>query len=990
MNTNNFYKKPLATCISAIIAMSFSNQVIAQDSEKAEVDEVITVKGIRGSLIRSMDLKRDTFGVMDAISAEEMGKFPDTNLAESLQRITGVTISRSNGEGSEITVRGFGPHFNLVTLNGRQMPGTGFTRSFNFENLSSEGVSTLEVVKTARAETPTGGLGATVNIVTPKPLQSPGQKVSVMGKMINDTSNVAGDDFTPEFAALYSNTFMDNTFGVAATVSYHRRDFQQQTANIQGWHANVELPSEPSGEVIDHRPTDSEGNPVAAYTDKDGNAVAGHFFPKDMNYSYSDVQRERINGQVTLQYAPTEDLTITTDFTGTLATTGVETTGWGIWNNFGGNINAYELDENGTAVFADIAGDDGSFTMSRNTTEVDSRSFGLNLDWQLNSDIHVELDMHDSVSKIDNGKDKGIKSNGQVILGSDKLEKKIYDYRTGEVPHYEILWNNGTNELAANEIDSNFGQFTHTPGESKVQQVQLDTTWTNPEYSALAKIKGGVSYTKQTLSGSNAWSGLLGKPGFNPSFANIFPSSIFTKQDTSGFLDEFAGGGSALSPNYFYTYDFDQVLAIKQAYLTADVVGESDAFMLGISEDAPQDLVEETTSALYLQSEWYFDVMDFPVQINAGMRYEKTDVISPSESRIVEDVVWSTSSEWITNFAGDGEFQRVTNEGGYDVFLPMLDLKVDLTDDVVGRFSVGKSMTRPELGFLLGGESYTGSPKIGARTGSRGNTNLKPYQSTNIDLSVEYYYEEASYMSLGLFAKKVADWIDTTTVGVTLDGVHDVYQGQRYNEAVSQIEANGEQATDSAIHAQLVANGYGNDADAIEADPSSDPLLVWSVTSPENVEKREVYGAEIAIQHMFGESGFGTAFNATIVDGDVTYDPSILDTQTVLPGISDSANFQAFYEKDGLSVKATYAWRDAYLIGQGQDQGSSEAPPQFAKAFGQWDVSVNYDIDENLTVFFDGVNINNETEQGYGRFEEQFLFARQYGPRYTLGARYSF
>ncbi|MFB0999243.1 MAG: TonB-dependent receptor plug domain-containing protein, partial [Colwellia sp.] len=116
------------------------------------------------------------------------------------------------GEGSQITVRGFGPNFNLVTLNGRQMAGTGFTRSFNFENLSSEGVSSLEIMKTARAEAPTGGLGATVNIVTAKPLQNPGQKFSFMAKGIHDTSVEEGDDVTPEIAGIYSNTFDDDRF----------------------------------------------------------------------------------------------------------------------------------------------------------------------------------------------------------------------------------------------------------------------------------------------------------------------------------------------------------------------------------------------------------------------------------------------------------------------------------------------------------------------------------------------------------------------------------------------------------------------------------------------------------------------------------------------------------------------------------------------------------------------------------------------------------
>ena len=175
-------------------------------------------------------------------------------------RITGVSVSRANGEGSQITVRGFGPEFNLVTLNGRQMSGTGFSRSFNFENLSSEGVSALEVYKTARADVPTGGLGATVNIVTTKPLQSPGQKFSLMTKGIYDSSNETGEDVTPEVAGVYSNTFHDDRIGVSANFSYQRRDFQRQSANIRSWQLNPNLSD--SAVVTDGRAQDVDGNVI--------------------------------------------------------------------------------------------------------------------------------------------------------------------------------------------------------------------------------------------------------------------------------------------------------------------------------------------------------------------------------------------------------------------------------------------------------------------------------------------------------------------------------------------------------------------------------------------------------------------------------------------------------------------------------------------------------------------------------------------------------
>ena len=141
----------------------------------------------------------------------------------------------------------------------------------------------------------------------------------------------------------------------------------------------------------------------------------------------------------------------------------------------------------------------------------------------------------------------------------------------------------------------------------------------------------------------------------------------------------------------------------------------------------------------------------------------------------------------------------------------------------------------------------------------------------------------------------------------------------------------------------------------------------------------------------FGASMYGPVPpRRTTRNGDVEFDVDSLVQQSPLAGLSDSANLQLFYEKHGLSVKFTYAWRDEYLIGVGQSQGSSDNPPQFAKEFGQLDMSINYDINERFTVFFDGLNLNDETEQSFGRYEEQFLSARQYGPGYTLGMRYSF
>ena len=203
MMSNRFNRSKLATSLSLILGASVVSPAFAAEESADEV-EVIEVRGIRGSLVKAMDIKRNSKGVVDAINAEDMGKFPDTNLAESLQRITGVSIDRENGEGSKVTVRGFGPDYNVVTLNGRQMPTANInatsasdSRSFDFANLASEGINAVEVYKTGKATVATGGIGSTINLVTIKPLVIGEERASIAVKGVHDTSTEDGSSITP-------------------------------------------------------------------------------------------------------------------------------------------------------------------------------------------------------------------------------------------------------------------------------------------------------------------------------------------------------------------------------------------------------------------------------------------------------------------------------------------------------------------------------------------------------------------------------------------------------------------------------------------------------------------------------------------------------------------------------------------------------------------------------------------------------------------------
>ncbi|XOV78952.1 MAG: TonB-dependent receptor [Aestuariibacter sp.] len=991
MKQTNFSKKRLSATISMLLGATTIAPVMAQEAESSAAEnqvEIIQVSGIRGSMARSMDIKRESSGIVDAISAEEMGKFPDTNLAESLQRITGVTISRSNNEGSEITVRGFGPDKNLLTLNGRQMPGTGNNRSFKLENLSSAGVSALEVYKSSRVDVPSGGLGATVDIITAKPLASPGLKYTFSSKGIYDESNELGDDVTPEIAGLYSQTFADNTFGVSLSASYQERDFQQQSANIPGWQANTG-PFGSATNNVDPRPEVEEGSDQDLIDGVSDGRAGNTFLPRQISYDINDVQRSRTNAHLTLQWAPRDDMTFTADYMYAEAETATEGYGFGIWFNFGGNVSNYELDENGTATrFTEIQND---FAHSRTagTTLVEQDSIGFNWEWQLTDNFHLELDYHDSQVDFDDGADKGTNARSLLILGPNNIATKTYDFTSGGIPNFAMTWPGGADEASANDFDPLFAQFQRGIGTSAVEQIQLDTKWDNPiGVDWLIDLRAGAAYTEQSFYGRTGFSGNQGPNGYNGNMA-IFPDSMFVRTETSELLDEFAGGGSELTTNYYFDWNLNEALSRLQAFFPNFT---TDPFNPG--GQTAQGTIQEDTTAAYIAAKMEFEINDRILDVNVGLRYEETEVYSTTLQRAEDFVVWSNPTEWQMRYV-EGADVFVDGSGEYDLLLPSLDLRYEVYDDMYLRFSAGKTLARSPLGFLGAGRGLAANPKPGGRNGSAGNPGLEPFESTNFDISYEWYYDEASYVSIAYFKKDVVNFVGPGTNLLTFEGLHDPFIGPRANTAISQLESEGIQPTVTAIWERIIDNGGGINDDCcqtqiVRGNPD-DPLIEWLVSQPVNSqEEKGTDGIEFAFQHMFDDTGFGVSMNFTLVDSDSEFDINDLSVQEPLTDISDSANFQVFYEDDQWSVKITHTWRDDYLIGVGQPQGSADSPPQFFADTNITDFSVNYNVTEELTLFAEGYNITNETERGYGRYDNQFLFGRQYGPRYAFGLRYTF
>ena len=309
MNNLTPKKNPIAHGIAIALGTSMMVSPFALSQEEEPVLEEVVVTGIRVSMMNSMDVKRDSDGVVDAISAEDIGKFPDANLAESLQRIPGVSIDRSGGEGAQVTVRGLGPNFNMVTLNGRQMPTANSpeqesissatqSRAFNFEQIASESVSGVYVYKTARANLTPGGIGATIDVRSARPFDFEDTKIVTSVKAIHDSSVEQGDDVTPEAFGMFSTVLMDGRVGLLANVSYSERHYSEPSSHTDGW-------------LRDDPGSASYGKWCENF---DCSGVPYVYRPVNNTGEIQHNERTRINGQFVAQFAPTDGLEITLDY----------------------------------------------------------------------------------------------------------------------------------------------------------------------------------------------------------------------------------------------------------------------------------------------------------------------------------------------------------------------------------------------------------------------------------------------------------------------------------------------------------------------------------------------------------------------------------------------------------------------------------------------------------------------------------------------------
>ena len=496
----------------------------------------------------------------------------------------------------------------------------------------------------------------------------------------------------------------------------------------------------------------------------------------------------------------------------------------------------------------------------------------------------------------------------------------------------------------------------------RISQFRAEGSWT--ENSQL-KITWGYQYlgdhdnahSRDDFS-NNQWQAYA---GYGPASSNIgshgaaLPQNLFSQSfGTTDFVNGFSGS-SHLPPNVlvFNPYSvmgYLQGLGNPQA---ATIPGfntgccspaYTGAYTLSDVPGAFTQVIENTHAG-FLNVLATADIAGMPLRINAGLRGEYTHVttIGLGQQPTSLTVQPSDHTAFLVGFSPTA---MVSGHNDYQAVLPNLDLNLAVTDALQLRFDASRTLTRPPLNLISPVLNINTGQRVGSLVAMGGNPGLMPYTSDNVDLSLEWYYRPNSYLSVDAFNKNVTDFVVAGSTQQPINGV---------------------------------------------IDPTTGAPAVFTVSTNVNGPTANVYGAEFAVQHVFGDTGFGFQANATLVGTNKPYDPLNLSISGfAVTGLADSANLVLFYEKGGFQARIAGNWRDVYLDHFGQQQNNSMfgSEPTFVNGNTQIDVSTSYDIAPQFNVYFAALNLTDSTYGTRGRFADQLLDVVDYGRRFTLGFRY--
>lgn len=888
--------------------------------EEPEYLELIEVRGIRGSMDWALDIKYESLGVSESIQSEEIGKFPDLNLAESLQRITGVSIDRSEGEGQFVTVRGLGPQFNTVLSNGRRLATDNQGREFSFDTIAPELVTSVSVDKTFSASQPSGGIGSIINIKTARPMAS--REFTIAGS-VQATFDTNSQKTTPQGTVFFSNS--NDQLGWLVSLSQQTRKARINEVQTDGWLLNTDVPAEQITTSADNI-----------------------FVPRNFDQRVRFDERTRSGGTLVLQYKVTSDWEVNFDYLRSDFDITTNSTSLGHWFT-SSNLEDVVTDDNGTAIqFSQNVGHATDFHARTFDRPSSVSALGLNSSLQVSKKVLFEFDVSSSKAST---KDRVGAGNALTLIGylnrssfsisEEHIIPRIYGFESADSTIIDAL---GDASGVSDYLDPSNGK-AHVMMrrgwniDDKFDQFKSDITLFEGLNSNV-DIKFGFMYSKQSKR-NERWDNE--KDAVHCSFCGYFPEPDLPDNFQTVFNagNDFLSNvsGSEFLPTSWLRHDGETLFNFLESVsdVNFDAVIRNNSFT-----------VSEKVTAAYIQGEQRMQWHDIEFASRYGVRYENTDiVVTGFESDLLALTILDQTELGQLNSPG----RIISSAASYDNWLPSISIKAQWQENIIARLGLSRSLTRPTMQQLSPSLVLTTTRQGGDLRASSGNPNLNPFESTNFDLTLEWYYQSMSYLSASYFKKRVNNFIVSTVTQMTINDVTDPSTGM-----------------DS------------------RAPDTEDTLAVFDLTSPTNGQTATVSGLEFAVQHDF-ESGFGIVANMTLVDSNAKLNPTDLSQKFALTGLSDSQNLIVYYENGPGQIRLAWNHRDGFLQSLVQIQGPE---PTYVNSYQQVDLSASFSINDNLSIFIEGINITEENVIKHGRYSNQLLLVQQPGARYSLGVRGSF
>ena len=953
----------------------------AQDAAQEEAGEAvapegeIVVTGFRASLDAALNAKRADGGIVDVIKAEDIGKFPDTNLAESLQRIPGVVIDRDAGEGRSIVVRGLGQDFTRIRINGIEaLATTGGTdssgganrsRGFDFNVFASELFNSITVRKSASANVDEGSLGATVDLQAARPFDYNGLRIagSIKGRY-----NDLNEKIDPRAALLISNTFADGRFGVLVSAAYSKRRLNEEGFSTvrwdngpssQGFCAPIGLTSQgtnatqatcgPAAQGVARLPNTPAN--VAAYNAAND---AANFHPRLPRYGRLTHDQDRLGVTASVQWAPSDDTTITAEFLyaklkATRQEDFLEAISFSRNAAQGGkpqtSVVEAQYDTNGALLYGVYNGVDVRAESRFDKLSTTFTQPTLTIEHAFSDSVRINARIGRAESKFRNPFQTtttldALNVNGYTLDFRESDRKPFIGYG------FDPTNPNGALQLVGVPVVTSGTQPATVPN-TTTSEIRIRPQGANNRNDVLHvdlvwdivpdafSVNIGGDYKKYTFD--------------TYEFRRVNQNdTIFAPAPGSNLTTTVEGFGKGLGmPNGSVTsWVIPDLKAIAAAYdiycncLKSGPAGGPGDFTLssitnGNARGNNRRIVEKDKSG-FLMFDFKQDVLGIPVRGNFGVRYVETDVTAQGYQA-----------------AGGGTL--VTVENRYEDWLPSLNLSANVTDDFIIRLAAARVMARPQLGNLNPGGSITTTGNLSVTVG---NPFLQPFRANTLDASFEWYHGKGAFIGLGLFYKDIGTYI----------------QSLRNNIPFNQ----------TGLPLNLLPANFTGDE-------------IFQVTTPINTSGGPLKGFEINVQQPFDFlpgflKHFGMTANYTRVKSKIDYQVSPTSTQIIRDDLlnlsPESWNATLYYDDGKFSARGSVAYRSAYLQRvPGQNNNDVEGKNSTLNV----DAQLTYKINDVFELTLEGVNLTDEyNDQFISRDRNSAVVYNHTGREFLAGVRFKF